>query len=65
VTGGWGKLHDEELRYLYSSPSIIRIIRSRKIGRAGQVAQKGKSRNAYTRSLLEARGKETTRETKK
>jgi hypothetical protein len=29
VTGGWRKLHNEELHYLYSSPSIIRIIRSR------------------------------------
>jgi hypothetical protein len=29
VTGGWRKLHNEELRDLYSLPSIIRIIRSR------------------------------------
>jgi hypothetical protein len=28
VTGGWRKLHNEELRDLYSSPSIIRIIKS-------------------------------------
>jgi hypothetical protein len=27
VTGGWRKLHNEELLYLYSSPSIIRIIK--------------------------------------
>jgi hypothetical protein len=31
VTGGWRKLHDEELRRLYSSPSIIRIIKSRRM----------------------------------
>jgi hypothetical protein len=30
VTGGWRKLHNEELHNLYSSPSIIRIIKSRR-----------------------------------
>jgi hypothetical protein len=30
VTGGWRKLHNEELHNLYSSPSIIRVIKSRK-----------------------------------
>jgi hypothetical protein len=31
VTGGWVKLHNEELRNLYSSPSIIRMIKSRRM----------------------------------
>jgi hypothetical protein len=31
VTGGWRKPHNEELRNLYSSPSIIRIIKSRRM----------------------------------
>jgi hypothetical protein len=31
VTGGWRKLHKEELHDLYSSPSIIRIIKSRRM----------------------------------
>jgi hypothetical protein len=31
VTGGWRKLHNEELHNMYSSPSIIRLIESRKI----------------------------------
>jgi hypothetical protein len=31
VTGGWRKLHNEELHNLYSSPSIIRVIKSRRI----------------------------------
>jgi hypothetical protein len=35
VTGGWRKLHNEELHDLYPSPSIIRIIKSRKMRRAG------------------------------
>jgi hypothetical protein len=38
VTGEWTKLHNEELRDLYSSPSIIRIIRSRRMRWAGHVA---------------------------
>jgi hypothetical protein len=35
VTGGWRNLHNEELHNLYYSPSIIRIIKSRRIRRAG------------------------------
>jgi hypothetical protein len=31
VTGGWRKLHDEELHGLYCSPSIIRVIKSRRM----------------------------------
>jgi hypothetical protein len=37
-TGGWRKLHNEELHNLYSSPSIIRIIKSRRMWWAGHVA---------------------------
>jgi hypothetical protein len=45
-TGGWRKLHNEELNCLYSSPDIIRSIKSRKLKRAGHVASMGKKRNA-------------------
>jgi hypothetical protein len=39
MIGGWGKLNNEELRDLYSSPSIIRIIKSRRTRWAGHVAR--------------------------
>jgi hypothetical protein len=42
VTGGWRKLHNEELHNLYSSPSIIRMIQSRRVRWAGYVARMGK-----------------------
>jgi hypothetical protein len=47
VTGEWRKLHHEELRDLYSSPSIIRIIKSRRMRCAGNVARIEEKRNAY------------------
>jgi hypothetical protein len=46
-TGGWGKLHNEELHNLYSSPSTIRIIKSRMMRRAGLVARMREPRNGY------------------
>jgi hypothetical protein len=42
VMGGWRKLHNEELHNLYFSPSIIRIIKSRRMRWAGNVAQMGR-----------------------
>jgi hypothetical protein len=47
VTGGWRKLHSEELHNLYSSPSVIRIIKSRKMRWVGHVARMGEKRNVY------------------
>jgi hypothetical protein len=46
VTGEWRKFHNKELHDLYSSPSIIRIIKSRRIRWAGHVARIGEKRNA-------------------
>jgi hypothetical protein len=52
VTRDWRKLHNEELHNLYSSPYIIRIIKSKRMRWAGRVAQMGETRNAY-RILVE------------
>ena len=39
VTGEWSKLHNEELNGLYCSPNIVRVIKSRRMRWAGQVAR--------------------------
>ena len=41
VTGEWRKLHNEELRDLYSLPNIVRVVKSRRIRWAGYVARMG------------------------
>jgi hypothetical protein len=43
VTRSWGKLHNEELHNLYSSPSIIKMIKSRSMRWIGHVARTGRS----------------------
>jgi hypothetical protein len=57
VTGEWRKLHNEELRDLYSSPSIIRIIKSRKMRWTGHVARMGEKRNEYRLLVGKPEGK--------
>jgi hypothetical protein len=42
VSGGWRKLHNEELHNLYSSPNIIRMIMSRRMIWVGHVARMGR-----------------------
>ncbi|KAJ4432334.1 hypothetical protein ANN_20953 [Periplaneta americana] len=48
VTGEWRKLHNAELHALYSSPDIIRNIKSRRLRWAGHVACMGEYKNAYS-----------------
>jgi hypothetical protein len=57
VTGWWRKLHNEELHNLYSSPSIIRIIKSRRMSWAGHVARMGEERNMYRLLVGKPEGK--------
>jgi hypothetical protein len=47
VTWGWRKLHNEELYGLYSSPSIIRVIKARRMRWMGHMACMGEVRGAY------------------
>ena len=47
VTGEWRRLHNEELNDLYSSPNIVRVIKSRRMRWAGHVACMGEERGAY------------------
>jgi hypothetical protein len=47
VMRGWRKLHNEELHNLYCSPSIIRMMKSRRIRGAGHVARMGTKRNTF------------------
>jgi hypothetical protein len=47
VTGGWRKLHNDELHNLYYSPSIIRMIKLRRMKWAGHVARMGEKRYSY------------------
>jgi hypothetical protein len=57
VMGEWRKLHNEELQDLYSSPSIIRIIKLRRMRWTGHVARMGEKRNAYKLLVGKPEGK--------
>jgi len=47
VTGEWRGLHNEELNDFYSSPNIVRLIKSRRMRWAGHVARFGEERGVY------------------
>jgi hypothetical protein len=47
VDGSWRKLHNDELHSLYSSPNIFRVIKSRRMRWAGNVARMGEGRSVY------------------
>jgi hypothetical protein len=62
VTGEWGKLHEEELNDLYSSPDIIRVIRSRRIKWKEHVICMGNRRGAYRVLVGKPEGKNNLEE---
>jgi hypothetical protein len=47
VTGEWGKLHNEELCHLYSSPNMMLVSNSRRMRWTGHMARMGERRGAY------------------
>jgi len=57
VRGEWTKLHNEELNDLYSSPNIIRLIKSRSMRWAGHVARMGERRGVYRVLVGKTEGK--------
>jgi hypothetical protein len=57
VTGGWRKLHYEVIHNLYSSPIIIRMIKSSRMRWAGHVARIGEKRKAYRILIGKPEGK--------
>jgi hypothetical protein len=50
-TGGWRKLHNEKLHNFYSAPSIIRMMKSRRIRWAGHVARIRRRRRRRRRRI--------------
>jgi hypothetical protein len=62
VTGEWRKLQRGELHNLYSSPDIIRQIKSRRMRWAGHVARMGEGRNVYSVLVGKPEGKDHLKE---
>ena len=57
TTGEWRKLYNEELNDLYSSPNIVRVIKSRRMRWTGHVARMGDSRGVYSVLMGKREGK--------
>jgi hypothetical protein len=57
VTGGWREVYNEELHNVYSSPSLIRIIKSKWWRWAGNLARMGVEKNAYRILVGKSEGK--------
>jgi hypothetical protein len=57
VTGGWRKLHNDEIHNLYSSRSVIRIINSRRMRWARHEARMGNKKNLYRILVQKLEGK--------
>ena len=57
VTGEWRRLHNEEPNDLYSSPNIVRVIKSRRMRWAWHVARMGEERGVYRVLVGKSEGK--------
>ena len=57
MTGEWRRLHNEELNDLYSSPNIVRVIKSRRMRGTGHMARMGEKRGVYRVLLGKPEGK--------
>jgi hypothetical protein len=59
--GSWRKLHNDELHNLYSSPNIVRVIKSKSMKWAGHVARMGEGRVVYRILVGKPEGKKPLR----
>jgi hypothetical protein len=59
--GSWRKLHNDELHNLYSSPNIVRMIKSRMVSLAGHVARMGEGRGVHRFSVGRTDGRKPLR----
>jgi hypothetical protein len=57
--GEWRRMHNEELNDLYSSPNIVQVIKSRRMGWAGHVACVGEERGVYRVLVGKPEGKKS------
>ena len=57
VTGEWRKLHNKNLRDLYSLPNIVRVVKSRRMRWVGHVARMGEGRGVHRVLVREPEGK--------